>query len=129
MPFEKFVPTRKQKPPQAAVKKTGTISLDLAFARQFGLGDSGFVTLHFDAQERRIGLRSADAKEEGAVRFSQRTRVASVRARPLFQAYGITLEATERVPVFYDEQEKMLVLALPSGGRRPRGRPRKQPAS
>lgn len=132
MAFEKFVPARQQKPPQASVKKTGTISLDIAYARRYGLGDSGFVTLYFDPQRRKIGLRSADAKEEGAVRFSQRTRVASVRARPLFQTYGIALETTSRVPVSYDETEKMVVVELPSGGRRPggrpRGRPRKQPA-
>lgn len=125
MPFEKFIPARKQKPPQASVKRTGTISVDIAFARQTGLEDSRFVTLYFDAQKRLIGIRPADPKEEGAVRMSHRTRVASVRARPLFQAFGITLEETSRVPVSFDEAEGMVVLPLPAGGRRPRGRPRK----
>ncbi len=127
MPFEKFIPTRKQKPPQASVKRTGTISLDIAFARQAGLHDARFVTLHFDAQRRLIGIRAADPKEEGAMRLSQRTRVASVRARPLFQAFNITLDATSRVPVSFDQAEGMVVIPLPSGGRRPRGRPRKNP--
>ncbi len=125
MPFEKFIPARKQKSPQASVKRTGTISLDIAFAHQTGLQEARFVTLHFDSQKRLIGIRAADPKEEGAVRMSHRTRVASVRARPLFQAYGIALEETARVPVSFDEAEGMLVLPLPTGGRRPRGRPRK----
>ncbi len=125
MPFEKFIPARKQKPPQASLKRTGTISLDIAFARQAGLQDARFVTLHFDAQRRLIGIRAADPKEEGAIRLSQRTRVASVRARPLFQAFNITLDETARVPVSFDEAEGMAILPLPTGGRRPRGRPRK----
>lgn len=127
MPFEKFIPARKQKPPQASVKRTGTISVDIGFARQAGLGDARFVTLYFDPQKRLVGIRAADPKEEGAVRMSHRTRVVSVRARPLFQAFGITLEETSRVPVSFDETEAMVVLPLPAAGRRPRGRPRKSP--
>jgi|YNPBryunderm2012_1023409.scaffolds.fasta_scaffold51279_2 hypothetical protein len=125
MPFEKFIPARKQKPPQASLKRTGTISVDLAFVRQAGLGDAQFVTLHFDAQRRLIGIRAADPKEEGALRMSHRTRVASVRARPFFQAFHITLDETSRVPVSSDPAEGMVIIPLPSGGRRPRGRPRK----
>lgn len=125
MPFEKFIPARKQKPPQASLKRTGTISLDIGFTRQFGLAEARAVTLYFEAQKRLIGIRSADPKEEGAMRLSHRSRVASVRARPFFQAYGITLEKTTHVPLSFDEAEGMIVIPLPSGGRRPRGRPRK----
>ncbi|MEP0775190.1 MAG: hypothetical protein HRF46_12590 [Acidobacteriota bacterium] len=125
MPFEKFIPARKQKPPQASIKRTGTISLDAGFASQVGLAEARAVTLYFDPQKRLVGLRAADPKEDGAVRLSHRTRVASVRARPLFQAYGIALEETARVPVSWDEAENLVVLPLPAGGRRPRGRPRK----
>jgi len=127
MPFEKFIPARKQKPPQASLKRTGTISLDIAFAQQAGLQEARFVTLHFDTQRRLIGIRAADPKEEGAIRMSHRTRVASVRARPLFQAFNITLDETSRVPVSFDPAEGMVIIPLPSGGRRPRGRPRKNP--
>lgn len=127
MPFQKFVPAQQKKTPEASIKRTGTISLDIAFVREVGLGEARFVTLYFDPQKRLIGIRAADQKEEGAMRLSHRTRVASVRARPLFQAFNITLEETSRVPMAFDEGEGMVVFRSPAGRRRPRGRPRKNP--
>lgn len=127
MAFQKYVPARQQKTPEASIKRTGTISMDIAFVRQVGLGETHFVTLHFDPQKRLIGIRAADQKEEGAMRLSHRVRVASVRARPLFQAFSITLEETSRVPMTFDEGEGMVVFPVSGGRRRPRGRARKYP--
>jgi CubicO group peptidase (beta-lactamase class C family) len=126
MPFEKFIPSRKQRPPQASVKRTGTISIDLGFAQSVGLDKARFVTLYFDPGKRVIGLKPAEPKEEGTIRLSHRKRVSSVRAKPLFEAYGISLEQTTRVPVSFDENLQMVLVPLPAGPRR--RRPRKASA-
>lgn len=122
MPFEKFVPARRQRPPQASIKRTGTISIDLGFAQSIGLDKARFVTLYFDPAKRVIGLKAAEPKDEGAIRLSHRKRVSSVRAKPLFEAYGIVLDQTTRMPVSYDEKLQMVLVPLPSGPRRRRAR-------
>ncbi len=122
MPFEKFVPQRKARPPQASVKPTGTISIDLDFSKDVGLDKVEYVTLYFDPARKLLGMKKApNGREEGAFRLSHRKRVSSVRARPLFEEYGITLRQTQRVPVRFDEDEKMVVVPLAAAQRR-RGR-------
>jgi hypothetical protein len=124
MPFEKFVPRGKEKPAQASVKKTGTVSLDLGFSRSVGLDKANHAILYFDPARKLLGIKPSDPKDEGAVRLSHRKRVTSVRAKPLFEAYGINLESTFRAPVSWDEGEGMVVVPLQAAQRR-RGRPKR----
>ena len=70
MPFEKFIPPRKQKPPQVSVKKTGTISLDTPLVKEFGLDRVDHVVLYFDPAKKLIGIRPAD---NSRLRSSSRT--------------------------------------------------------
>lgn len=127
MAFEKFVPPRKQRPPQVSIKRTGTISFDIASVAAFGLDKATHVTLYFDAVRKLVGVKPiSDAKEEGAIRLSHRKRVSSLRARPFFEVFGITLEATSRFPVTLDKESGMAVIELGEVKRR-RGRRRRQP--
>ena len=125
MPFEKFIPPRKQKPPQVSVKKTGTISLDTPLVKEFGLDRVDHVVLYFDPAKKLIGIKPADnAKDKAAIKLTHRTRVSSVRARSFFDNYGIKLEKTSRYSAEFDEQNGMVIVALPDVKRR-RG-PRKK---
>jgi len=126
MPFEKFVPPRRQKSPQVSIKKTGTISFDKAYAASIGLGDATHVVLFFDPQKKLVGVKRAkDPREDGAVKLSHRQRVSSVRARSFFEHYGISLEATRRFPVRQDEGERMAVIEMLEVKRRRGPRKRK----
>ncbi|MGE5235110.1 MAG: hypothetical protein ACM3O7_02030 [Acidobacteriota bacterium] len=126
MPFEKFIPPRKQKPPQVSIKRTGTISFDNAHATMFGLEKVGHVTLYFDASRKLVGVKpTPDAKAEGAIRVSHRQRVSSVRARQFFETFGLTLERTSRYPVSWDSHAGMAVIALGDIKRRPGRKPKK----
>jgi len=121
MPFEKFVPPRKLRGGQVSIKSTGTIALDSAFATAFGFHKVSYVTLHFDAARRMVGLRpETDPREEGALKLSHRTRVSSVRARAFFEAFGLKIERTSRYPVAFDRDENMAVIVL-EGMKRKRG--------
>lgn len=125
MGFEKFVPPRRQRPPQVSIKKTGTITFDMSWISTHAFDKVNYVTLYFDPAHKLLGVRPTnDAKEEGALRLSHRKRVSSVRARLLFEAYGLKLERTARFPVRFDEEEGMAVVSLEEVKRR-RG-PRKR---
>ena len=113
MPFEKFVPPRRQKPPQVSIKRTGTITFDAGFAGTLGLSKVGHVTLYFDPAKKLVGVRPApDPKEEGALKLSHRKRVSSVRARSFFETYGITLTVTQKYPVQHDKDAGMAVISM-----------------
>ena len=126
MVFEKFIPPRKQKPPQVSIKRTGTITLDNALADDVGLADVSHVTLYFDTAKKLVGVKPAqDSKEEGAMKLSHRKRVSSVRARAFFETYGGKLERTNRCDVSLDGHGDMVVIDLGEVKRR-RGPRRKK---
>ena len=125
MAFEKFIPPRRQKPPQVSVKKTGTISLDTPLVKEFGLDQVDHVVLFFDPSRKLIGIKAAvNAKDKAAIKLTHRDRVSSVRARPFFENYGIKLEKTSRYSADFDKENAMVIVALPDVKRR-RG-PRKK---
>ncbi len=120
MPFEKYVPPKREKPHEATLRKTGTISIPTAFSRAHGLSDAPFVTLYFEKDRKLVGVKpAADAQEEGAVKVSRRQRVISVPARSFFEHYGVPLTATRRCPLRFDTAEGMAVISLGSVKRRP----------
>ena len=128
MGFEKFVPPRRQRPPQVSIKKTGTVTFDMSWVTAHGLDKVNHVILYFDPAHKLLGVRpAADAKEDGALRLSHRKRVSSVRARQLFEAYGLKLDRTAKFPVSFDPDQGMAVVSLEEVKRR-RG-PRKRVAA
>ncbi len=125
MPFEKFVPPDREKPPQVSIKRTGTITFYKSWMAAHGLGKVSHVILFFDASKKLVGVRGArDGKEEGALKLTQRKRVCSVRARQFFERYRITIERTSRYPLAHDKSTAMAVIDLRGLTRRP-GRRRK----
>ncbi len=127
MPFEKFVPPRKPKPPQVSLKRTGTITFDNAFAATFGLVKASHAIIYYDPARKLIGVKPArDPKDEGAMRISHRKRVCSLRARSFFEVYGIKLERTAHYPVALDREGAMALVEL--GGVKRRRGPRKRRA-
>ena len=125
MAFEKFVPPRKAKPDQVSIKRTGTITFDIALAATCGLTKVGHAILYFDSAKKLIGVKpTRDPKDEGAIKLTHRKRVASLRARAFFEVYGIRLERTAHYPVRHDKSSGMAVVDIADIKRR-RG-PRKR---
>lgn len=120
MPFEKFVPPKRKKADEATIKSTGTISIPRGFVAEHGLADASFATLHFDKDRKLVGIKPASTpREEGALKLSQRKRVASIRARAFFEHYGIPLAGTKRFPISFDTEVGMAIVALGEIKRRP----------
>jgi hypothetical protein len=117
--FEKFIPPRKKKAPKVSVKRTGSIAFDSAAVESFGLAKVGAVTLHFDSSRKLLGIKVAEAKEEGAHKLLHRQRVSSVRAKVFFEAYGIPLEQTRLLTVSKEREAGMIVFDLSDVKRRP----------
>jgi hypothetical protein len=125
MPFEKFVPPDRQKPPQVSIKRTGTITFYKAWMAAHGMGKASHVILFFDPGKKLVGVKAArDGKEEGAMKLTHRKRVSSVRARQFFDKYRIKLERTSRYPLSHDKGAAMAVIDLRGIKRQP-GRRRK----
>ncbi len=125
MPFEKFIPPDRQKPPQVSIKRTGTITFYKDWMAAHGLGKTSHVVLFFDPSRKLVGVKAArDAREAGALKLTQRKRVCSVRARQFFEKYRIKLERTSRYQLSYDKGAAMAVIDLLGLKRRP-GRRRK----
>jgi hypothetical protein len=124
MAFEKFVPLRRNAPPRVSIKRTGTITFELASAGHFGLEGATHVTLYFDAARKLVGVRRAEPREEGALRVSRRKRVCSVRAKAFFETFRLSLDRTARYPVSFDSTTGMAVIELTEVRRRPGRHPR-----
>jgi hypothetical protein len=111
--FEKFIPPRKKRPAQVSLKRTGTITFDATAVEAFGLAEVSAVSLYFDPSRILAGVRAAaDPREEGALRLTHRKRVSSVRAKQFFDAYGLPLTQTRRLPATLDREDGMIVLDL-----------------
>jgi hypothetical protein len=120
MPFEKFIPPDRQRPPQVSIKRTGTITFYKSWMAAHGLGKASHVVLFFDPAKKLVGVKSArDGKEEGAMKLTHRKRVSSVRARSFFERYRIKLEHTTRYPVSHDRVAAMAIIDLRQAKRRP----------
>lgn len=123
MPFEKFIPPRRQRTTPVSIKKAGSIAIDAPFADEAGLADATHVTLHYDRTHRVIGIRASHEGDEGALRLAHRKRVSSVRARAFFVAFEIAIERTQRFAARLDPASGMVLIELP---RKRRGRPPKK---
>jgi hypothetical protein len=120
MPFEKFVPPDKEKPPQVSIKRTGTITFYKAWMAAHGMGKASHVILFFDPTKKLVGVRVArDPREEGAMKLTHRKRVSSVRARQFFERYRIKLERTSRYPLSHDKGAAMAIIDLRGLKRQP----------
>lgn len=120
MSFEKFVPPKQKRAPQAAIKATGTISIPRDFAAEYHFADAAAATLHFDKERKLVGVQpTGNVREPGAFKLSHRQRVASVRARAFFEHYGIPLAGTKHFPLSFDPEAGMAIIALGELKRRP----------
>ena len=127
MPFERFIPPARQRPPQVSIKRTGTITFYKAWMAAHGMGNASHVILFFDPARKLVGVRGArDSREEGAMKLTHRKRVSSVRARPFFEKYRIKLDRTTRYPVSHDRGSAMAIIDL-RGAKRRAGRRRSAP--
>ena len=126
MPFERFLPPRKAKPPQVSIKRTGAITFDNVLAATFGLADASHAILYYDAAKKLVGVQPARGpKEEGAMKLSHRKRVSSLPRPRLLRGLRHQSRPRAHYPVRLDTKTGMAVIDLGDVTRRRGPRKRK----
>lgn len=125
MPFVQFVPESVAENIQASLTPKGTLSLNAAALRAFGLENATHVFLFFDPERRAIGLRAANPQLPGAVRLMRRKRVAAVQVAALLRFYRLLVTGKLLIEPVRDEKENLIVLPLLGARKRPGRRPQR----
>jgi hypothetical protein len=113
MAFEKFTEKARSFRPKLSVRSNSTIGLNAPAVSKFKLKDVKFVTLFYDRDDRKIGLRVAvNVDEEGVHPLNMSKTGAWVSARRFLDYFGLSTTETKRYDALWDEKEKMIVAKL-----------------
>lgn len=113
MAFEKFTEKARSFRPKLSVRSNSTIGLNAPAVIKFKLKDAKCVTLYYDRQERRIGLKPTNnTDEEGAHPLNMSKTGAWVSARRFLDYFGLTTPETKRYDATWDDAEEMIVAKL-----------------
>lgn len=125
MPFVQFIPENIEENIQASLTPKGTLSLNVAALKAFGLEKATHVFLFFDPERRAIGLRAADPQLPGAVRLMRRKRVVAVQVAPLLRFYRLVVTGKLLIEPEKNEKENLIVLPLLGARKRPGRKPQR----
>jgi hypothetical protein len=113
MAFEKFTEKARSFRPKLSLRSNSTIGLNAPAVNKFKLKDVKCVTLYYDREERRIGLKpTADPDEDGAHPLNMGKTGAWISARRFLDYFGLSTTETKRYDVGWDEDGKMIVAKL-----------------
>jgi hypothetical protein len=113
MPFEKFTEKARSFRPKLSLRSNSTIGLNAPAVNKFKLKDVKCVTLYYDRDARKIGLKPTnDPEEEGVHPLNMSKTGAWVSARRFLDYFGLTTTETKRYDAGRDETDKMIVAKL-----------------
>jgi hypothetical protein len=113
MAFEKFTEKARSFRPKLSLRSNSTLGLNAPAVTKFKLKDVKCVTLYYDRDERKIGLKPTNnPDEEGAHPLNMSKTGAWVSARRFMDYFGLTTAETKRYDAGWDETHKMIVAKL-----------------
>jgi hypothetical protein len=113
MAFEKFTEKARSFRPKLSIRSNSTIGLNAPAVLKFKLRDMKCVTLYYDRDEKKIGLKpTVDVEEEGSHPLNMSKTGAWISARRFLDYFGLTTAETKRYDIGWDEKEKMIVARL-----------------
>ena len=113
MAFEKFTEKARSFRPKLSVRSNSTIGLNAPAVTKFKLKDVKCVTLFYDRNDGKIGIRpTANPDEEGAHPLNLSKTGAWISARRFLDFFGLSTTETKRYDSGWDENEKMIVVKL-----------------
>jgi hypothetical protein len=113
MAFEKFTEKARSFRPKLSLRSNSTIGLNEPAVSKFKLRDVKCVTLFYDRDERKIGLKPVSSQEEeGAHPLNMSKTGAWVSARRFLDYFGLTTAETKRYDAWWDDSTKMIVAKL-----------------
>lgn len=115
MAFEEHQKRRRQRRtnPRISIRKSGGIGINAAAVSEY-FADTEAVTLLYDAETNRIGVKPADPEYENAynvVRASE-SESASIAGEGFLNAYDLNHEQTTHYAAVWDEDAEMVVADL-----------------
>lgn len=113
MGFEKFTEKARSFRPKLSIRSNSTIGLNAPAVTKFKLKDTKCVTLYYDRDDKKIGLKPATTSdEEGAHPLNLSKTGAWVSARRFLDFFGLSTTETKRYDAVWDETNKMIVVQL-----------------
>lgn len=113
MAFEKFTEKARSFRPKLSLRSNSTIGLNAPAVTKFKLKGFKCVTLYYDRDGRKIGLKPTNnPDEEGAHPLNMSKTGAWVSARRFLDYFGLTTAETKRYDAGWDEADKMIVVKL-----------------
>ena len=114
MAWEKFTMTRRSFKPRISIRGKSQIGFNTAAIEDFKLKDYKFAVLYYDKENRKIGIKlTNDKDEEGVRKLRVREHTgASLPARTFIEYYKIGNFSGQRFNAELDKQEKMIVATL-----------------
>jgi hypothetical protein len=113
MPFEKFTEKARSFRPKLSVRSNSTIGLNEPAVTKFKLKSVKCVTLFYDRELKRIGLKPIiSTDEDGAHPLNLSKTGAWVSARRFLDYFGLATTETKRYDAQWDDEEKMIVAQL-----------------
>lgn len=114
MAWEKFTITRRSFKPRVSIRGKSQIGFNTAAIEDFQLKDYKFAVLYYDKENKKIGIKLTNDKEEEGVRKLRVKEAAgaSLPARAFIEYYGLSNLSGKRFNAEWDKQEKMIVATL-----------------
>ena len=114
MAWEKFTMTRRSFKPRISIRGKSQIGFNTAAIEDFKLKDYKFAVLFYDKENKRIGIKLTNDKDEEGVRKLRVKELtgASLPARTFIEYYKIGNFSGQRFNAELDKQEKMIVATL-----------------
>lgn len=113
MGFEKFTGKGRSFRPKVSIWIRGQIGLNQGAVERFNLNDSRYVIMHYDKENKRIGLLfTGNEQEEGALKMNVKNNGAIFSARAFLEYYDIDHTKTRQYDIVYDESNKYYIFDL-----------------
>lgn len=115
MAFEKFSETKRSFKPKISVRQNGSIAFNAGAVGKFNLERYKFVTLFYDRESAKIGVKPTEATEEGSHALHHGKTGASLSATRFLAYFDMIPQKTIRADAKWDEQEGMIVAKIGNG--------------
>ena len=115
MSLEKFSRSQIPDRPAVAVRKNGSLSINNVATEQFELKEMRFVTLHFDREDKILGIRPEEDSTDSSVFMvsKQKDRTLVISCQAFLKHCGINYKEGSRIlRAVWNSVEKMILVNL-----------------